>query len=227
MLHIETIAIFTSFLEIVAILVYEFVVPISNADFTIFTVQILVLTFFFYKLVKTYLETSGNSNRYHYSKRLILFYAVMAVAIAANWIVGIVNGHTFTCATLRYEPSWFVMLGIYCAVCTLNMVMGNFIIAFRLKGETSEFEVSAEHTEKRRKQLQTLIWGNFLTAFSLLAWVLLSHSVTNNTNISCKKFYWMPCDNLSGAFLAVKSVLTMTPAILFWLTFYHYRTGNI
>ena len=57
-LHIETIALFASSVQIIAILLYEFVFPFRNADFTVITIQILNISFFFYKMLRTFLETS-------------------------------------------------------------------------------------------------------------------------------------------------------------------------
>ena len=152
-LHIETIALFTSSLEIIAILLYEFVMPFRNADFTILTIQILVLSFFFYKMLKTFLETSSHDSRFRYSRYLIVsshaclsssqvFYVLAASAVIAIWIVVLHRGHSFCCSSKRYSASWFVLVGLYALVCTLNMVMGTLIVRNRLSRLLGNYEIS-------------------------------------------------------------------------------------
>ena len=223
-LKIEIIALLSCCIEAVLVLIYEFLVPIKNAEFTMFMVQILILTFFFFQLLKTFIETSSRPDRYMQSKYLKLFYGVCAVVILINWLVVIILGLSFSCEDMQYELSWFIMLGFYALICTLNLVFGTFIVKKRFGILRSQFEISQVHVIKSRTQLNTFIRGNFCVSYLLLLWLLISNSIIENTTVACDKNYWRPKDNYSAIFMFIWSVLIMIPTFIFWITFYYFHS---
>ena len=148
-----------------------------------------------------------------------------AAVVIAIWIVVLHRGHSFCCSSKRYSASWFVLVGLYALVCTLNMVMGTLIVRNRLSRLLGNYEISQSHLAKKIRQLYTLVWGNFAVAYALLVWILLAHEVISNTHVTCSDYFWRPNDNFSGLFQFAWSVFILVPAFLFWLTFYHFRTG--
>ena len=230
-LHIETIAVFSWFVKIVWMLLEEFVVNDEIFEFVAITVYTTILAFILYKFIKTFVENA--QLQLHFPKLILflrLFYVSMAAALLVNLIIGIATNRYFEWNThMKYRYHWHIAIVINAIIWYLNIING--IIIFKMRGKVDKneyFSVSKRDKQRIKKQMIILIFGYAAVSTLTLIWFWIFPLVLKEKDVrwAHNNRYWVPRNEISGIAAIIKTILLISPTILFWLWFFYYRMDS-